>query len=747
MNLSDFNGPSGSDLPAAPSGGDGGFGASRYGGGGGGYGGDRDGGRDGGRGYGDREERRGARAEEEDAPSRADEADRWRRSAPASSERSGGYGGRDSSYGGRDGGRDGGYGGRDSGYGGRDSRDSYGRDDRRGGGYGGDSGDSRPAHLRFGKSSDSAPAERSSESGSRFSRDEAPREDRFGGDRSERSSDRFGGGDRGSDRFGGDRGGDRFGSSDRFSRGDDRPRGCFKCGEEGHKGYECPNGGGGMGGGSSDRFGDRGGDRFGGSSGGGRGGACYKCGQEGHRSFECSEGGSGGGGGGDRFSRGDDRPRGCFKCGKEGHKSYECSESGGGGGAMGGGGGRFGDRAPPSGGSRYGGYGSAARGYDANAPLPTGPRSQQVDEAPRSALKGKLLSSKASDKLAARPPPGEERHVVVDESLTKKGVVSMAQKQTPLEVAVANNSVLESDDALADSLARLNLERSKEDQINEYANVLAKSLIDGKVTLAKLVQTTRGGSASASAAASKSAPSLLLATLVAFKNKKSDKQLLELVRGAEAADKAKALDVVKALSSASGAELDSFLESHGLLVLKPVPDLGEAVSAQLASGAAPDAVLAAINKDVDPKLSPGTNVINAVAKHVATLVYANAGKADLSVLPTWAPLLRRVAPASDADAQLRVLFESQGAWFRAGATKALLKELFLGLFDAKLVQAEVYDAWRNDTTFKNKDGKSKALLQVHSWITDIQPKPKPGEDEPEPSADDDLAQEFGDNDD
>jgi len=663
MNLSDFNGPSGADLPAAPSGGDGGFGASRYGGGGGGgYGGDRDGGR----GYGDREERRGARAEEEDAPSRADEADRWRRSAPASSERSGGYGGRDSSYGGRDGGRDGGYGGRDggrdSGYGGRDSRDSYGRDDRRGGGYGGDSGDSRPAHLRFGKSSDSAPAERSSESGSRFSRDEAPREDRFGGDRSERSSDRFGGGDRGGDRFGGDRGGDRFGSSDRFSRGDDRPRGCFKCG-------------------------------------------------------------------------------------KEGHKSYECSESGGGGGAMGGGGGRFGDRAPPSGGSRYGGYGSAARGYDANAPLPTGPRSQQVDEAPRSALKGKLLSSKASDKLAARPPPGEERHVVVDESLTKKGVVSMAQKQTPLEVAVANNSVLESDDALADSLARLNLERSKEDQINEYANVLAKSLIDGKVTLAKLVQTTRGGSASASAAASKSAPSLLLATLVAFKNKKSDKQLLELVRGAEAADKAKALDVVKALSSASGAELDSFLESHGLLVLKPVPDLGEAVSAQLASGAAPDAVLAAINKDVDSKLSPGTNVINAVAKHVATLVYANAGKADLSVLPTWAPLLRRVAPASDADAQLRVLFESQGAWFRAGATKALLKELFLGLFDAKLVQAEVYDAWRNDTTFKNKDGKSKALLQVHSWITDIQPKPKPGEDEPEPSADDDLAQEFGDNDD
>lgn len=70
-----------------------------------------------------------------------------------------------------------------------------------------------------------------------------------------------------------------------------------------------------------------------------RSNACFKCQKEGHKSFECPEGGRRSGGR-DQSSNGS----GCFNCGKDGHKSFECPEakrgrpsSGGRGGARGGG--------------------------------------------------------------------------------------------------------------------------------------------------------------------------------------------------------------------------------------------------------------------------------------------------------------------------------------------------------------------------------------------------------------------------
>lgn len=650
------------------------------------FGGDRDGGRDGGRSYG------GDRFGGDRDGGRSFGGDR--------------DGGR--SYGGdRDGGRDGGRFGGD-----RDGGRSYGGD-RREGGYGGDAGgDNRPAHLKAltkkGASSNDLAGDRASGASaspdaaspapagsSRFAKPppEASPEDE---DRPARGGDRDGGerrpygGDRDAGRDGGERrpyGGDRDG-------GERRPYGGDRAGGDRDGGERKPYGGAG---GSGGRFSDRDG---GPSSGGSRWGD--------------RDGGSSGGGGG-------------YRGGRDG--GYE-------------------PRAAAGGQSRYGGYGGAARtggaGGDNFGPLPSGPRQDSYDE-PRSALR-KPAAAKDKDYLVAKPQAMEDRNVEIDESLTKKGVVSIAQRVSALEAAVEDNQTITADQ-LADSLGRIKIESIKAETASEFGNVLAKSLIDNKLTLAALISKLTAGKASASAASAASAssaqaPSLLLTTLVAFKGKKGDKALLELVNAAQKAEAG--LDVCALLSGGLKAkDLDAFLNSRDLLILKPVPDLTAEVAASLAAGDKPEKILASIAAAVDPKLAPGLGVTNAVASHVFGLVFATAGKADLAVLAAWSPLLARVAPSFDADAQLRLLFEAQLAWFKAGATKALLKDTFVALFDAKLVGALVYDAWRNDLVEKSKNGKLKAMLQVQAWITDIQPKVLPSEQE-QYGADEDLANEYGD---
>eukprot|EP00759_Apiculatamorpha_spiralis_P031366 PhF_6_TR33017/c0_g1_i1/m.48662 len=65
-------------------------------------------------------------------------------------------------------------------------------------------------------------------------------------------------------------------SRGRGPRGGTSGRGCFNCGEEGHKSHDCPKKGGGGRGGDRDRRG-----------GGGRDRGCFNCGKEGHLSRDC----------------------------------------------------------------------------------------------------------------------------------------------------------------------------------------------------------------------------------------------------------------------------------------------------------------------------------------------------------------------------------------------------------------------------------------------------------------------------
>ncbi|UYV63980.1 hypothetical protein LAZ67_2006240, partial [Cordylochernes scorpioides] len=102
-----------------------------------------------------------------------------------------------------------------------------------------------------------------------------------------------------------------LGQRGRLGSGDNR--GCYNCGEEGHRKFECtkPARGGGRG---------RGQSRDGGSN-----KTCYNCGEVGHRKYECTNNTAEDGGQEENQRK---SKKACYTCGEFGHKKDDCPKSG-----------------------------------------------------------------------------------------------------------------------------------------------------------------------------------------------------------------------------------------------------------------------------------------------------------------------------------------------------------------------------------------------------------------------------------
>jgi hypothetical protein len=167
-------------------------------------------------------------------------------------------------------------------------------------------------------------------------------------------------------------------------------------------------------------------------------------------------------------------------------------------------------------------------------------------------------------------------------------------------------------------------------------------------------------------------------------------------------------------------DLDKLLTSKDLLAIKPLPDLSKEVSSALSAGKSPAKVLEEINAKVGDKLS--VSDLTGVVVDAAMAKVFEGKEADPKALEPFKPLLNRILVApTDLAMQITAVFHVQLAWFAAGATKGLLKTLFITIFDMEVVSAEAFMGWKEDTRL-HKKSKMKALLQVNGWLEEIKPK-------------------------
>jgi len=320
--------------------------------------------------------------------------------------------------------------------------------------------------------------------------------------------------------------------------------------------------------------------------------------------------------------------------------------------------------------------------------------------------KGKK-GAKPEAKAAPAAPSVDLSKRGLDESLLSRKLV--AQRKSPLEQALEERDVL-SVDLLTESLGDLKL--SAGNTRAQLVDGAARSLADGSLSLSSWLsvsQEKRGV---------EEAGELLVDVLQSFKEKKSDRELVELCKP----ESEQVMTLVKA--AAGDKDLDAFLGEKELIVIKPVSDLTEDVRSSFASGKSADDVLAMVTASAGDKLIV-SYLAPVVLEEALKGVFEEKKSPKLEVLSTFGPLLKRVL-LNDHPAQGAALFQLQGTWFQNGSDKSIILPLFQKM--EAIIEPQGYVNWLENV--KNKTpGRVPALLKVSSFVKEQQAKLEPEPEE------------------
>ena len=261
-----------------------------------------------------------------------------------------------------------------------------------------------------------------------------------------------------------------------------------------------------------------------------------------------------------------------------------------------------------------------------------------------------------------------------------------------------------------ESLARL-VDRMEESSTLPTAELAAWTVATEKVKLAEVAEMTEGGS--------------------------THPLFLSILQALAAKDKSSALEMFKSsgvnltdqLPTALRTEeqLGAQLEERSLSFLVPLLAIKADMGRQLeGESAQPEAFLAWVMKSVpeEDRKEAGfiTSLVGAIVKHISdATTLAGEGSQDKEVVDKEKELILAFKEVlqpflTSSELQLTAVYSLQVFCFSRGFPKGLLLRWFVSLYEADIVEEQVFLKWKEDVN-DSYPGKGKALFQVNSEQT------------------------------
>lgn len=214
------------------------------------------------------------------------------------------------------------------------------------------------------------------------------------------------------------------------------------------------------------------------------------------------------------------------------------------------------------------------------------------------------------------------------------------------------------------------------------------------------------------------AEKLLASLLSGVKDEVGEARMQELYNAAQ-------LDITAVMSEGtrkSTARQQALLKKHNITCLNPMLEVSSCLSEHLAAGV--EETTSWLNDSVSPNDRASEEfvrllVVEVLAASVDKQTVENGKDVPSPVLlehekqelEKFAPLLLTFVP--DMTAQLWTLLAVQQFCHKHSYPKGLLERLFNALFEHKVVEAEVFNNWLDNT---HEDGKQPALFQMNEWF-------------------------------